>query len=208
MVDICLLNKKQFADDFKKKCASSNVLRFEMRYTNIANCLYVTKLILDLQNIIMTYVNDEVDMMYTIDDTSRYQIKMVIYELNANIQFEECNFLFKHVIQPGKQDKYQKYNVVIFSPNNVISNRRQHTHNRMELCEYAYHLFQLFGNEHDIKLSKWTIGHQYSKINDMTYRYHVTTFSYSIIFILNSRLFYYLVWIMKMIDEELYGNGV
>lgn len=104
MTEIRLLNGKQYMSDIHTFTQTAKIqsgsLFFVIRYNQISNYLVCTNLIADLCDIIMTYVNDEVEMKYQIVNNLPTTDNMTIYyTLECSIWLEKYEFKYADYVK-------------------------------------------------------------------------------------------------------------
>lgn len=113
-----LLNNISFGLDKSVQVITDITLQFKKVYPDVQECLTSTSLILDLQNIIMTYVNDEISIPSTIVhaydeyDIFDFYISMIV---DCNIWSDEYKF---DMLLVPKQNNFDTY---VFYDNNIIT---------------------------------------------------------------------------------------
>lgn len=100
MTSIILLNPEQLVSDIAlfERQSISGLLVFVKKYDQILEYLIITNLISDLRNIIMTYVNNEIEVGYIIKTpklTSYFgTFPLVVFTINYKILFESDTFCY------------------------------------------------------------------------------------------------------------------
>lgn len=204
---IYLLNQKQFIHNIQLGCNISSSLFFDVKYHDVALALTETNLILDLQNIIMTYVNDNFEVWYEI----MYQkdpvflrgkpTQYISFRINCNIWFTNIVFNFRYEEEPISPQRY--YSSV--SPNNNVltSTMNLRESMNMELYEHNFDLFfthfgRYFPKEYHYLSFKKMTNRKYGVADDCK-KLHSNVF----INILSMRKFRKVISIMKLIDSAI-----
>lgn len=212
-MNVSVLNVREFREDLKRSITNNSlfidILTFAVQYSNIYDLLSELQFFAkDLLHIIMSYVNDEINMKYTIDAT--YTFLKITYVLNMDVCFEESKFIFEHFSTDfsGRRGIFRDYVTSVYFPNNILSTNV----NPDEICYYEDGTYlidvhvdnfcHLFAKDNDIDLRIYDeYATSFAKIDSTTYEYNTT----SHIKITNIPLLCCVMKIMKIIDEDFYN---
>lgn len=115
----------------------SDVMKCNITYDDVHECLMHTPLAVDLQNIVMTYVNDEFEIKYTISS-------IVEMSFSANICFQEHVLEFSYVRHYGDfLLRITKSNMLTVQWQNTIFTTHMPVIN---------HFIHLFGQKHGVDI--------------------------------------------------------
>lgn len=195
---IYLLNRKQFVSDLQSKSDIFGTLHFVKKYHDVELWLNETNLIPELQNIIMTYVNDELFISYETKRLEHY--KFMAINVNCQIWLQDYKLSIRYDLT---HDGYLVYtsNSDIF--NSDISITSIHG---IEISSLSYNnFFELFFKQsyaHDKSYLR------FEKFSTLTYKSVNIADWCKTINITNMRKFRNLLVIMKLIDLAIGNSGI
>lgn len=187
---IYLLNRKEFVENLLSYYNTQSTLRFVKKYHDVELWLEDTNLIPDLQKIIMTYINDEIEVKYEI--SYRYSI---IFRINCQIWFVNYIFDFVYYATPSAVNGYGLY---LSTHNNVLTTNINTEMNEDDLTLYDYGLnnfFNMLANELFTELHFLSFEKKSEHIYESQLNHNFT------INVLNVRMLRNIVVMLKLINR-------
>lgn len=214
MATIILLNNEEFCNNLRKMHLSSISGTLKISITYVDRDKHIP-LIYDLKKIVMSYINDEIEIQY--NSKKKTLTTYINFSLNCNIECCNCSFNYSYLIFSQSSPKLR---IIEIGDNNILRINGSITKKRELYCghlrryndvNFSNFFELLYSNKNNHVQKKRSIFDEhccfFTKVNNKNYKYmhskEIQEYSNRNfrIFVKNEDLLIYITYIIKLIDS-------